>query len=1172
MENPFGKNRTTQPNAVAEVDKSINPFGRYRKPSREEVLSGSDPLVDDLNEMRKEDEQREPLPDERQTEGVRSYDDLYGSIDKQYPESNNALQEFDSFVMSPEEQEREKSKRKAKENVYQTTGEADSLFKGTGLEGSFIDPSYRSQTERKPNPDYDPELPTTKENSPYIEKKYVVPSPEDNEVKRWALQVAENVIGGTADAAVLAANKLGLTDKEGGLTQEGEVGKAIPDQVQSDGEGIITELTTFVVGPAALEKGVKLGAKGAGALAGAAGKMAQAISPEAHMAIRNTYRTVLEATGDANKALRASRTQAKRVVTGLAFGLREAAVAPDGYEGMIVSPETVQEVFNVSPERAQDISFMLDTPAIAGTLGVLGRVWDIASTKMINPALGGLRNLRIGGGLGEAVGGGIGKLTISGGDGGLRVLTWLDPDLAKASPEEFIFRTNVLSGAMDRSAVQNVKLGRAAAEVKMDTPAAFAEVAKDYYSQAYVHLKEVFGPKEFNDWATMRAAETSNRLFELKTALISDPKALTQNAQTANKLEGIFDEASGMADGSLPMKQEQTGQILGDAQRGTLRSADETLEAAQKQADASRIAADTAISSDPEMKKLFDDFVDSSGSTAAIDNRLVESVGEPLYQSFKKMKTDVDAAYKKVADSDAVGDVASLKEAIGEEAANQPFFKKLISDAEKDPSFGNMYNNLRQTISKEIKRTSPDDPKMGVLLAARKNINEDQLNNLRFTGEGQTALDVKKAKAEYIKLNSAWYGGNLKEVENLAKVGKERLVGEKLPVPEGAPLQGVDRWNKAAVDTVLSGLDRASGETFRKSIERAAASGGQDVAGGIAEYYTAKSLSNVAGRIIAGDKESVKALRQGLKSYVNILDNMKSPLLPKVKSLEAKVQTLGQAADVDEKALALVRQDVEALRQEANKGVLSKFLENGDNLVGGDVDKTMRKIFSTGNSGTQTKQLLDQASGLGEESGIVKEAIEGTYLDYLKSKMFTNRQIGIADIDEGKLLRGYKANEVNIRKFFGPNSQDMQNLRLIFSDTPEVFEEVQKLSKLAENTTRTTTKNDDLLRQKIDKSEDPTHGLGSLIQMTLGVLNPTATRTKRILGPMAATSLEEVKRAQDAVFMAMLTDPKEFARIAKASATNVADRQLDRKWKYLILRGIGRSATTTVEDDMENLK
>lgn len=1162
MDNPFAK--FAKP-AVVETDKSYNPFAKFGKPKANLT---EDPLIDDLNKQRAEDEEREPLSRDRQTEGLRTYEDLYGAVDAQYPESNNALQEFDT----EEQKALEESRRQAKEDIYQTAGEADSLFKGTRAEGSFIDPSYRTQTQRTPNPDYDPELPTTRENSPYKEKKFLVPSPDDNVVKRWALQVAESVVGGALDAGILAANKAGLTDMEGGLTQEGEVGKRLPDQVASSGgEELVTEVTTFIVGPAALAKGVKLGAKATGALAGAAGKMVQAISPEAQAAIKNTYNVVYEATGNANKALKASQTQAKRVITGMAFGLSEAAVAPDNSEGM-VPPEYIQEVFNVSPERAQDISFMLDTPAIAGTLGVLGRVWDVVADKAVTPALGGLRNLRVGGNLGEGLGTGIAKATISGKAGGLRVLTWLDPDLSKASPEEFIFRVNVLSGAMDRGASQTAKLGKVSSEIKMDTPAAFAEVAKDYYSQSYAHLKEVFGEKEFNEWVTSRAAETSNRLFELKTAMISDPRVLTQNAQTANKLEGMFDEASGVADGTLQSTQEQTGQILGDVQQGTFRSADEFEQAGKSKMETSRQAADTAISSDPEMKKLFDDFVDASGSTAAIDNRLKETIGEPLYQSFKKMKTDVDAAYKKVADSDAIGDVDSLREAIGEEAANQPFFKKLISDAEKDPSFGNMYNNLRQTISKEINRTSPDDPKMGILLSARKNINEDQLDNLRFTGEGQTALDVAKAKEEYIKLNSAWYGGNLKEVENLSKVGKERLVGEKLPVPEGAPLQGVDRWNKAAVDTVLGGLDGASGEIFRKSIERAAASGGQDVSGGIAEYYTAKSLSNIAGRVASGDKEGISTLRQGLKSYINILDNMKSPLLPKVKSLETKIQTLTNAADLDEKAFEAIRKDVEILRQEANTSVLNKFLKNGEHLVGGDVDTTMKKIFNGSYSSTEIKQLLDEAGSLGEESSIVKEAIQGTYLDYLKGKLFTNRPIGIADIEEGKLLRGYKANEVNIRKFFSGNSKDMQNLRVIFSDTPEVFEEVQKLSKLAENTTKTTTKNDELLRQKIDKSEDPSHGLGSLIQMTLGVLNPTATRAKRVLGPMAATSLDEVKRAQDAVFMAMLTDPKEFARIAKESAKGVSDKQLNDKWKYLITRGMARTATTSVDDDMENLK
>jgi hypothetical protein len=71
---------------------------------------------------------------------------------------------------------------------------------------------------------------------------------------------------------------------------------------------------------------------------------------------------------------------------------------------------------------------------------------------------------------------------------------------------------------------------------------------------------------------------------------------------------------------------------------------------------------------------------------------------------------------------------------------------------------------------------------------------------------------------------------------------------------------------------------------------------------------------------------------------------------------------------------------------------------------------------------------------------------------------------------------------------------------------------------------------------------------------------------------MAATNLEQVKEAQEAILMAMITDPKAFAAIARDIGNNVETKQIGERIRSLLYRGYARSTTTNVDDEMQDLK
>lgn len=1105
--------------------------------------------------------ERANRPDQGRNDGLRSYSDLYGDTQEKYSDLPTGNHPFDKYQMSETNQNRQ---------VLRDTEMWDQ-YNRTGREKTVMGVPVRVQVSRENNPNYNPALPESEENNPFTEKEYLVDRPDSTTMRRVAQQVMENIGGGIADFVL-----------ERKLTEEGSVGKAIPDVVpDSGGEAIATELTTFVLGPNVVGGLVKGAGKGVGQATGLAAKIAKDLNPEDFQAVQSMYSNVLKATGSAKKAFDASNGLTKRLIVGAAlgagYGTAEAIVAPDGSEGYAFSPDTVKSVMpGISDERARDISFVLDTPVIGAAVKSVGFLYQGAKERFVGPAIGGIRNF-------DPFGGVVSKtankytpmLRITDEEAGLRVLNWLDPNLTNATAKEFSFRVNTFAGAIERKAVKNLQVLDAKGSVNLDTPAAFVDGARDYFEMAYGHLEEVLGPKEFNDWISQQSGEMAQKLYELKSSVVSDPAIASQTARASNTLESLFREgADSTPSGTLNEVQTEAGEVLGGEQLRRNQEIKTMRKDAKESLETADAARQTAISDDPELKGLFDEYVNTAGSTAEIEARLRDTVGGPLYNSFKKMKTDVDAAYKKVADSDAIGDVDSLRGVIGEEAASQPFFKKLLADAEKDPSFGNLYNNIRQDISDEIKRTDPQDSKMKILLAARKNLSEDQLDHLRFTGEGQTALDVAKAKEEYVKLNSAWY--DYKPLENLSEYGKERMIGESRPAAKDAPLQGVRDWNDQSVKTVLSGLDSVNQKNALEAFEYAAKAGGEDISKGIADYYTSKSLSNIAQRMASGEKQNVGDLLNGVKSSINLLDNMKSPLAEKFKKAQVNIQTIQNTYKDAEKAFAKSMEVVEELQNEAKNSVLKQFLtrDKKDVLSGSGVAGKIDTILNAKDSESQLMALLKEADALGPNGEVVKDALKASVVDNIRSKVFSNKPVGIADIDNDKLVQGYQAAESQIRKLFEPNSKNLHNLKVVFADSPEVIDELVKTVNTLQNVTKVTAKNDEILKQTIDKSLDPVHGTNTAIQFMFGVLNPTATRVKRLVGPAASMNLDNINEARHNIMKMMLTDPKAFADISKKISINVEDRAARYAAKALFARSIARMYMneSNVDEDMKNLR
>lgn len=1074
----------------------------------------------------------------------------------------------------------------------------------------------RLQSKTENNPNFDPSKPEGPDNPAMINTKYLVDPPDREGIIRMGYQVMNNIVGGVGDVG----NDL-IHGRMPHFTTEGDVGRKFPETVPSGpGEKFADDMATFIVGPKVLARPVKALGAGIDAAtggAGLAGKAAGMLSPSTQQMVRDAYNATLNSTGSAQKAMAAASAITKTSLVGLSFGLAEATVAPNGSQGL-VSPEWLQKKWGVDKGRAQDISFALDIPIIQGSLNTLGAVYNMAANKFIKPTFGGLRDINVfGANLGS-------KLPMSDTTAGLKLFTWLDPNVVGLAPEQAAFNIKTMADALERNSVKNLQLAGVGKQVTMDTPAAFQEIARDYYKTAYAGQREVMGTKEFNDWIAHQADDASNRLFQLRTALNSNDAP----AKGAYQIDSLFNDAADAQSGvgSLELGQTQAGQLLGDTQINKGKLADDMLDQAQQAHTAGTAKADTelgrlgqsdemvnqfeqnqlagktqeaeaakndaanVIKNDPEMQGVLDQALASNpwGSNTASLNR-INAMSEPAFESLKKMRLDTDAAYNKIAESGAEADPNSFLQIIRDNAGDvaedgsvkitDPFLKKLADEVDTDSSFSNMYMNVKRQIQGELdKIKNPQDPRAGVLKQLRSNIYDDQLNYLKANGDDDVIKMVDDAKNKYVNYITTWRDNS--QLKTIAAAGEGRMNKENFS-PGLGPGQGVNDWKNAFQNGVVAHLDAPDQGRFMEALSKGVKEGGNDINGHIADALTAKSIDNLASSLNSGAPQSVATLRSSLKDTITGLEayNPSSPLLAKYRELSAKLDTAqllsGQKAgelqnlkgaiedsqgarqsnfnlaqqDIEarkagfDKQLQSIKDDVAQLRKEANLSVLKPFVHEGEDgaraVTGGTTAGILKRTFNASDSEDRLIDMMTQINKLGPQGDVAKDALKATYLDYIRDRLGSKQALGPAGGGNPQET-AYRISEPQAKKIFGDGSKDMNNLKIIFHDQPEVLTQLEEAKNAYLNLTRKTPKSDaDKVLTSVSREEDPQQALNSLITFTLGVLNPTSSRVRRLTGPLSVESLNQVRASKQNLLESAIGDASNMATLGQNVSKNI---------------------------------
>jgi hypothetical protein len=1202
-------------------------------------------LQNDLNTMRQQ-EINTPLPEPQRDPTLQSQSDLYDPIrnDPKYqalsdyenssgntwgnlpiPDPTNPSHITGKYSldmawppyqkMPPELVDMYNKRADEMATKYANTGAADPG-------GMGIAKTERVQTQTTNNPNFDPNQPVGPDNQPMITTKYLVDPPDRDGIVRMGYQVLQNIIGGVGDV---------ITDVGKGkmprFTSEGDYGRQFPETVPTGpGEKFADDMATFIVGPKVIAGPVKA----VGEAVGLAGKAATMLSPTTQQMVKTAYDATLKSTGSAQKALAVASNITKTSLVGLSFGLAEATVAPNDSQG-IISPEWIQKKWGVDKGRAQDISFALDIPIIQGSLNTLGAVYNVAANKFVKPTFGGLRDINV---LGADIGS---RLPMSNTTAGLKLFTWLDPNVVGLAPEQAAFNIKTMADALERNSVKNLQLSGVGKEVQMDTPAAFQEIARDYFKAAYAGQKEVMGAKDFNDWVAHQADDASNRLFQLRTALNSNEVPAKGAYQIDNLFSDAADAQSGV--GSLELGQEAAGNVLGNAQIAKGKAADKGLAKTQdivsseiaradtglgtlkqsndmtsqfeqnqlanktQEVENAKAQANSVITSDPEMSTIIDQAMSANpfGSNTGQINR-INALSEPAYEGLKKMRLDTDAAYEKIAQSGAEGEPSSLLQIIKDNGGtDDPFLKKIAEEVNSDPSFSNMYMNVKRQVQAEISKIkNPQDPKLQPLRDIQNNILNDQLDFLKANGDGDVIKMVDDAKEKYVNYVTTWRDNA--QIKPLATAGEIRMNKEKFGEGLG-PGQGVNDWKNTFQNSIVQNLDAPDQGRFMEALSKGVKQGGQNIDQGISDVLVSKSIDNLAQGLAKGGDQDLSALRASMKDTITGLERYSpdSPILSKYRDLAARMDTLqlmsGQKAgelsnlksaiaesegarasnfnlakaDIDsrkagyEAQLQKIKEEATEIHRTANLSVLKPFVFQGEEgaraVSGGTTAGAIKKIFNASDSEDKLIDMMTQINKLGPRGDVAKDSLKATYLDYIRDRLGSRQSLGPAGGGNPQET-AYRISEPQAKKIFGEGSKDLKNLQIIFHDQPEVLGQLQEAKNAYLNLTRKTPKSDaDKILTTVDRGEDPQQALNSLITFTLGVLNPRASRVRRLTGPLSVESLGQVREAKQAMLEGAVGDASNMATLGKNVSESILAKEAGKARRSEQQRAAGRASS-----------
>ncbi len=717
--------------------------------------------------------------------------------------------------------------------------------------------------------------------------------------------------------------------------------------------------------------------------------------------------------------------------------------------------------------------------------------------------------------------------------------------------------------------------------IDLDTGTAVYLGAREFVEKAYGWMKETMSPEAYEQTVDKYAQTLIDNMAGLKQSRrgnqVVQAGEASVNSDASRVLIGAADEA--VEGGSKNAN--QAGVILGE---DTVTPVVDALGNVQKSRAGVEVAEATsdAVQDKNIIVNMLEDARDADslgGSTRANTESLQRLTGEELYNGWKRSYDEYNEAFKALPD-DVPVDMADLKDVIEELAKKTNDFDFLTTTATKQDPFREMLRGIQARVT-----GTTDDGK--AILETGEEIVERLGNiDLKFLytkvrpaiGKRLDALDRAGTPKppELVKLKD-WIDGaaeasgqaefraamdlyedhakiylrtdDLAQWESSAKkVFNSEVADGVLRNQEDAYELGMQMFLNAEQAATPGKMD-----AFLNALSKSA---GKDVTPEIAEAYIGLTIRGLVSSTKAGSKIDSAQVRSSIQPYLNILEQTNPKAVEMfetaVKELELAEIGVASSKQINDVAEEVYKQTTQLAQERAAVKFINN-LKGNDPSVMADPSAVFKSIFDAKNSTDLVADLLKQADEIGDP--MIRDGIKSKYLSYVHEKIFTNKRIA-SEVTADGVGATRELSPTQIETIVaGEFDTTLSTLKEVFKDEPAKSDAIINLLEVLNlsvnnrairgNNFGSTTVLDEALKEKMNR----------LIVLTLGVLNPVATKARNISAAMLDGRAVEIKEAIELQVDMMLTSPQYFNDVMYGVAGKVDEKTLLRTIERNMIRG-----------------
>ena len=750
---------------------------------------------------------------------------------------------------------------------------------------------------------------------------------------------------------------------------------------------------------------------------------------------------------------------------------------------------------------------------------------------------------------------------------GMSLLSELDPGVTPDLPATIIAdRARILGEVV----AKNKEFGFAMLDGKVDADLtlALSVGAEEYMRRAYAFRKGVMSEEAFEEMIKKQTDQMVLDVISLKKSRLSSTPVAQSSARINDQVANIMDDT---ADSIASRAQSSdAAQTLGQEVVDTVSSSMDNVASSRQ---AVQVAEETVenMSRNEITELLLKARGDSAlGSTQTERALLNDLTGEQLYAGFKSSYENYTDLFKQIPKGIAV-DWEKFIGVLDTVAKETSSFDTLTSNATKADPLRKMLDEIKPREidtgevtkkGKAITRTETTeeiferlgDVDLKVLYTEIRPALSDRISFLQKQGQGGTAplVTLKKAIDEMAKEtgdpsfraamdayeeHAATYASN-KALQQYSSQAKQ--VVDSISTASGRS-KGITDTYEAGMAVLKAAESAGTPLPLDDLVTALNAATGRDVRPEMSSAYVGMALKALTqltkegGQV--GSEQIIASVQPFLRSLAEVNPEVVAKFDDAVRGLQQAESGLGNMTDDLARAEKAHAEILQAAQQEA----ASRFVYQltGNAKVFEDVSVQFDQLFNSAEAPDLVLNLYRQAEKTGNP--LIKKGIQAQYIRHLLNKVQTAGRIGLSN---GKVV-----NEVSAARLSdivdGDASNTLATLKIVFDDNPlmaDSMKELLQIQSMAVNARAlkgVTYGSDTVYNDTLKKTAD------RMIMMTVGVLNPVATKLRNVNAALTEGRNAEVQKSIEAILDMAIIDPDKFesimTRIVQNNETGFVD-------------------------------